>query len=755
MKPRTKRLFKIYAGYTFSFLIPCLLVCSVLYIYAAGSLRAEVERWNHEKLTQLRNSTDSQMQELSALASKLSLDPRLTPFMLANNYHRLESISELHRYKSGNSLIEEVMLYVRGEKYVFTSTGITEYQRVVDRLYSRIPNDIEHVLHETNQKTILPAVPMDLYTGQQLNIITYAYPLPYPTPYPYGVVLILVKQSELLAMIDPILGSFDGGAAILDEKGRVLAATVKGGELSVETLVTMSGSAFEGPVGQVDSNRTTYSVSRTKSDETGWTFVAAMPASQFYQKVSYMQALIALAISIPLLGGLLFIVYILMMKYKPIVHLTHEIRSRWSDLEWKDKGNEVDFLHRSFHEAFEKNKHLRETLDSQKHVLREKVYSDLIRGKYVAEAELQADLARHEFAMPGSRFFLSVLRFEPNGLSKEDLPALPMPYTFHRTHSGRWDAVVLELWPEEVICCLFSYTGDPGEEQTEDHRRAVLHKFWKSFPVDLKGVRFFTGGCCNEWTKINRSYIEAMAAREYQSFYPSERFLFFEEVAAGADTVEWFSYEKLLRFTHAVKQGDETVAVDTLDEMFQSLYEQQSMLMMKFVLSDITNHFVKAIGKDIVRERLSEIGEWSRIVDLAELQRRMAVVVKDVCAEVDSRREADQSELAKSLLDEVHRNVLSYDLSLDSLADANGMSPSSLSKYFKKLTGSSFSDYIFELRLEYVKRELVHTARPVKDIVKEAGYIAVSSFIDRFKKKEGVTPGEYRQLYRATEGDAS
>src|SRR5690606_10706234 len=149
---------------------------------------------------------------------------------------------------------------------------------------------------------------------------------------PYGTVMVFMKQSQLLSKIDNILGTFEGGAAILDENGRVLAAKTTDAGLAEEELARLSRpEAFQGAVGNVKVDGMTYSVTRHRSQETGWTFVTAMPASQFYKNVAYLQTLLAIAILVPLFGGLAFIVWILMNKYRPVVQLVQEIRARFDD----------------------------------------------------------------------------------------------------------------------------------------------------------------------------------------------------------------------------------------------------------------------------------------------------------------------------------------------------------------------------------------------------------------------------------------
>ena len=62
-------------------------------------------------------------------------------------------------------------------------------------------------------------------------------------------------------------------------------------------------------------------------------------------------------------------------------------------------------------------------------------------------------------------------------------------------------------------------------------------------------------------------------------------------------------------------------------------------------------------------------------------------------------------------------------------------------------TGENLKSYITRLRMEEAKKLLTQTALPLYEIVSRIGYLDVSSFIRKFKKEVGMTPGEYREKY--------
>jgi len=85
-----------------------------------------------------------------------------------------------------------------------------------------------------------------------------------------------------------------------------------------------------------------------------------------------------------------------------------------------------------------------------------------------------------------------------------------------------------------------------------------------------------------------------------------------------------------------------------------------------------------------------------------------------------------------------------FDISLDKIAEEFNFSPQYASKLIKQLTGKNFTEIVLHMRMEHACSLLSDTRIPVGDIASQTGYINPEHFIRTFKKKYGVTPGEYR-----------
>lgn len=90
---------------------------------------------------------------------------------------------------------------------------------------------------------------------------------------------------------------------------------------------------------------------------------------------------------------------------------------------------------------------------------------------------------------------------------------------------------------------------------------------------------------------------------------------------------------------------------------------------------------------------------------------------------------------------------LSYDISVQSIADHLRMNPSYLSRLYKLEMGENVSDYITKLKLEKSIQLLKSSTKKIYEIAIEVGYQNPHYFIKLFKKHYGTTPQEYRNAH--------
>ncbi len=87
------------------------------------------------------------------------------------------------------------------------------------------------------------------------------------------------------------------------------------------------------------------------------------------------------------------------------------------------------------------------------------------------------------------------------------------------------------------------------------------------------------------------------------------------------------------------------------------------------------------------------------------------------------------------------------DITLESVADVFGFSPTYLSRMFKRYADVSYKNYLLDLRTEYGYREMMNTNHSLSEVALNNGFPDSRAFAKAFTKRYGCLPSEYRKRY--------
>lgn len=112
---------------------------------------------------------------------------------------------------------------------------------------------------------------------------------------------------------------------------------------------------------------------------------------------------------------------------------------------------------------------------------------------------------------------------------------------------------------------------------------------------------------------------------------------------------------------------------------------------------------------------------------------------------VDSR--AHSAPLTKPIVDAVYYIEKNYskNLPIQEVADVSGYSVFYFSRIFQAQLGSSFSEYITNVRLKHVQNDLLTTQKNITEVALENGFSYPGNMTNCFKKAFGITPLQYRK----------
>ena len=101
-------------------------------------------------------------------------------------------------------------------------------------------------------------------------------------------------------------------------------------------------------------------------------------------------------------------------------------------------------------------------------------------------------------------------------------------------------------------------------------------------------------------------------------------------------------------------------------------------------------------------------------------------------------------EKLKMLLQQIEEKT-GENLSVGEMAEFCGWSSSHFMRWFKNMTGSSFTSYVNDRKLASAAENLRRTDNKIVTIAEDAGFSNLSNFNRQFKARYEMTPGEYRE----------
>lgn len=731
------RLFLNYAlSYLLVLLVPLVLFAVAISQSASNNLRSEVERAHFNQLTQARNTVDSRMRDLLTVASRISYDTRLTAFRSHDPYFGNEAIKALDQYKASNEMIGELFLYFRGDDRVFSSVGMSTLD-VFHRGYAFRnweKTEVEKALNEVRFPTLNPADLVRRNVGPELSMLAYMIPITPNHPNPNATVMYLIEESQFNGLISSILGNYQGLTYVFDEKGQVLTSTSRGESVSNADVVRL----FKQPEGihSLELNGTTHSVVSVKSEQNGWTYVTAMPSNQFFSSVVKLRSIMILVLAAFAAAGIAVALLLARRLYGPISELAAFASSRVKQP--ASGGMQRDELSR-IRSVLQHSSRMADLQEphARSHAL-------LMLLKYGGPASMTEELLQAlKLSFDQERYAVIVLGWEDeqatdpaiyDGLQELDLPSAGAKVYGIELPEPRRMALIVGLAAGGAI--------GPGSSDPLQHVLDEVQRI--SDEAGLSKLSIGAGRLYDSPNQLSQSYIEALSAFESRHASGAGTVSRFDAIPQGREAASWIPPGLLMKLTLALKQGSYEVAAPTIKECLNYIAESGASPQLARAMSfDVLNTMLRAASE--LGMLTSDIPSLISFRSVDALEEPMLALASRICSEAESRAQTEERSLLDRALTYIHAHYADHSLSLESVADEHGLSPSYFSRSFKEKTGQNFTTYVWQLRVEEVKRLLDETNEPIKDIIPRVGYLDAPNFIRKFKKETGMTPGQYRK----------
>ena len=198
--------------------------------------------------------------------------------------------------------------------------------------------------------------------------------------------------------------------------------------------------------------------------------------------------------------------------------------------------------------------------------------------------------------------------------------------------------------------------------------------------------------------------------------------------------------------------GDEANATKLVKTIFEINFKQNTQPI-KYSLClffDITSTVLKLLSE--MKIQISDIFDEGFVVEKELLDcatadeacKVICYIVREMCCYVNEHKRNKNEDLLEQIIAYIEENCSSNEICIASIADAVGITQNYLSHYFKDKTGGSAMRYVESLRIEKAKELLKDSEKTLSEISSQTGFTNSAALIRVFKKREGITPGQFR-----------
>uniref|UniRef100_UPI003F8653DD helix-turn-helix domain-containing protein n=1 Tax=Enterococcus innesii TaxID=2839759 RepID=UPI003F8653DD len=245
----------------------------------------------------------------------------------------------------------------------------------------------------------------------------------------------------------------------------------------------------------------------------------------------------------------------------------------------------------------------------------------------------------------------------------------------------------------------------------------------------------------------------AKEALHYRMNLGEEVIIFFDDIAAQLDNNAIVQYprEAESTFLDAMRSGElATIKASYTEVVREITHENKNPLTIESALFKLINSIVQLgqlLGADHTSLQNSR-KVYQSVLNQTSLVKVEQSIYQELVLPIVETTQAKTDREIRSLSEKmvliVHQQY-DQDLSLDSIAEQLHYNANYLSNVFKKELSINFADYLQNYRLQIAKKWLRETDMTIKEIAANLQYTNSQNFIRFFKKKEQMTPGEYRK----------
>lgn len=473
----------------------------------------------------------------------------------------------------------------------------------------------------------------------------------------------------------------------------------------------------------------------------------AIPYDFFWEQLAQMRAFGVISIVICALVGFVLAFGMSRKAYSPLKTMVSNLQGEKKELTSNDIA-EFEFLNELFRNANEEKRKLRSEVKETREGKRDKFISRILEGNVFFEENCDDVFRKYGVPCCSDQFVVGIIQLDSEqeeGIDKFFIIQNVFEEIFNRDNKG----YVLSLMDRKYVFLLNLSISEKKEriaDMLEEGQDFLQRNFGFELSIGYSQVNEGMQG-------IHKAYEEARITMDYHY------------ILGKGNTVAYSSIkDREFSYLNSDKPILPAMLEDFLNNASQDVSEFVARIFKNYGIDDkISLDTMECFKFDVINavnrvglqhsfsieERQSSIFELIRKDSLQEFGECLKnVLMKFRQKKLEMENSNGICQQARKYIEDHYDDI---NLSLPMLGDAMNLSTSYLSKRYKEQYGVSIFYDITQVRLEKVKQLLQGTEISINEIAEQTGFSNGKVLIRAFKKKEGITPGRYRELINEQE----
>lgn len=513
--------------------------------------------------------------------------------------------------------------------------------------------------------------------------------------------------------------------------------------------------------------------------EGGWTIVSAAFFREYTAQLKQIRFYYLIYLAICIIVGLGFSFFLAKRNYTPVRRLAGMLSQTAASPEAE---GEFAQLEKGLSALLTRSQEYERELDQQKKSLRQSSMARMLRGSLHSDQAFEAACADYDMAFSSKQFSVVgiLLRDYQNlfldGKADESEQTQELAYFVVTSVTEELLREYCDAYLCQMDTCLYAILSP---------KAALPDAECEAFTARIREI-------CGRAEAFIRERLGILTTFYVSSIYTARKtgmwgiHLAYEEVQWGMEQIEGFRLEapvlgradmkkgdvlpaslsaqageqKRRQFAAAVQEGD----FDAADALYLELRGEglaqveksfsairvQTIFLLDYLVSALDAKQLELCQEEIGR-LLARIRQAQHIDELAHIIHEAAVCVHGA---MKTPGISEDPGVGLQIARYINDHYQEPDLTVVSVAEQFGMSPSYMLRVFKKdCSASGVLDYIHQRRVDTAKLLLREGSDTVEHIAEAVGYSNGLALIRAFKRLEGITPTAYRKLVAAKENE--